>query len=126
MRYVFSRVPTLRIKFLCMFALVWPIISNSYDSSHLQQVLNRENCQNCDLSGSNLHKADLSGLNLSGTNFTGADLSEASLRYSVLEGGDLKGVNLAGANLRRANLRTVENSGSNLSFILFIALIYRV
>lgn len=104
------------------------------DLAHTQQLLNTNECQNCDLNRAGLVFADLAGAtlidadlsqanltqailrnaNLSGSNLAGAvlfraDLSGADLRYADLRGTDLREANLTGANLEGALLE-----GSNM------------
>jgi len=67
-----------------------------------------------DLSGANLHDANLSGADLSDANLSGAylryaNLHDAYLRYANLRYADLSYANLSGVNLRGANF-----SGANL------------
>lgn len=94
----------------------------------------------CELSGLNLQKANLSGANfyearLTKSNLQGADLSSANMGHARLvqanlrdadlteaycstanfEGADLRGANLTGAYLTRANLRGANLSGANLT-----------
>lgn len=94
----------------------------------------------CELSGLNLQKANLSGANfyearLTKTNLQGSDLSAANLGHARLiqanlrdanlaeaycstanfEGADLRGANLTGAYLSRANLRGANLCGANLT-----------
>ena len=62
-----------------------------------------------DLSGANLHKANLRWANL-----PGADLSEANLRWANLSGADLHRANLSGANLLDINLCGANLYGADL------------
>ena len=68
-----------------------------------------------DLSGVNLHDADLSGAKLRDAYLCDADLSGANLHDADLRGANLRGANFNGADLSDAELRDVYLSGANLS-----------
>ena len=63
-----------------------------------------------ELSGTNLHKANL----------LGADLSGANLNETTLNKADLRRANLRGANMREAHLREANLSGADLCRAYFI------
>ena len=78
-----------------------------------------KDCPGCNLSGSNLKKADLVGAKLQGADLSGANLSMANLRRADpqganLTGADLSFANLPGADLRGSNLKQVNFKGANL------------
>jgi uncharacterized protein YjbI with pentapeptide repeats len=77
--------------------------------SDLTQLLNTNQCTQCDLSNSGLVQANLVGANLQGANLVGANLSQANLT-----GADLRGANLTGASLHGANLTGANLTGANL------------
>ncbi|MEM7724743.1 MAG: pentapeptide repeat-containing protein [Cyanobacteria bacterium P01_A01_bin.45] len=85
-------------------------IAQAENPAHLSQLLSTKRCQNCDLSGTGLVRADLRGADLSGANLAGANLSRANLT-----GADLSGANLAGAGLFGANLNGTNLTGANVS-----------
>ncbi len=58
------------------------------------------NCTGCDLSGRDLHRADLSSVT-----YVGVDLSRANLRGANMRDAILIGVDFANADLRDADLR---------------------
>lgn len=72
-------------------------------------LLETKNCPQCNLSGANLNRFDLSGANLEGANLSrakmslvnlsGANLRNSDMREAVLNGADLAGANLSGADL---------------------------
>lgn len=68
-----------------------------------------KNPEEPDLSGANLHNADLSSANLFGT-----DLSEANLHNANLSSANLRGAKLHRADLRDANLCDADLIGANL------------
>lgn len=76
---------------------------------HLKQLIATKQCQQCDLSGAGLVRADLRGADLSGANLIGANLSRANL-----SGADLTGANLSGTGLFGANLSAAKLAGANL------------
>lgn len=63
------------------------------------QLLDENNCSDCDLTG-----VDLSGADLSGANLTGANLSNTNLSGANLTGADLTGVTFANTQVGGANL----------------------
>ena len=78
--------------------------------SHINQLLNTRNCNNCDLISAGLIHANLAGAQLRGANLINANLSQANLT-----GADLSGANLAGASLYGANLTGANLTGANLT-----------
>ncbi|MGB3236901.1 MAG: type IV pilin-like G/H family protein [Geitlerinemataceae cyanobacterium] len=76
---------------------------------HLRQLLQTQNCPDCDLTNADLRRldlpeADLNGANLGGADLSYADLTRANLSSANLAAVKLKGTNLTGANLANANL----------------------
>jgi len=76
----------------------------SENLQHTNQLLATKQCQQCNLSGTGLVMADLSGANLAGANLSNANLSRANLVGADLSGANLSGTSLYGANLSGANL----------------------
>ncbi len=76
--------------------------------------LSRANLSGVDLYRANLSGANLSGADLSRANLSRANLSEADLYGANLSRADLYGANLSGANLSGANLSRANLSGANL------------
>jgi uncharacterized protein YjbI with pentapeptide repeats len=68
-----------------------------------------------DLSGANLHGANLREANLHGANLREANLHEANLTEANLHGANLRGANLHGANLLRADLIEANLTEADLS-----------
>lgn len=81
---------------------------------HTQQLLSTRQCPNCDLSGSGLVLANLTGANLKGADLSRANLSRADLRGADLSGANLSGSSLFGVNLTGANLQGANLSGADL------------
>ncbi|NEO84585.1 MAG: hypothetical protein F6J87_10080 [Spirulina sp. SIO3F2] len=79
---------------LCMSLPAW-----AADPAAIAQLLETNQCVNCDLSG-----ADLAGANLFGANLVNADLSGADLSGAHLGSANLMDANLTDANLERAYL----------------------
>jgi uncharacterized protein YjbI with pentapeptide repeats len=81
-----------------------------------------KSCPECDLSGAELNRMDLSGSNLQGAdlteaklylvNFSGANLQNAHLRRAKLGGADLAGADLRGADLQGAELNGAYHEGA--------------
>ena len=82
--------------------------------SHISQLLSSKKCIECDLSGSGLVMANLSGAQLSRADLRHANLSRANLSGADLSGADLSGASLAGANLTGANLMGASLNGTDL------------
>lgn len=68
-----------------------------------------------DLSGADLHGANLTLADLRGANLTGANLDRASLRGAHLDGANLSRASLKGASLFRAKLASAVLAGTNLT-----------
>jgi uncharacterized protein YjbI with pentapeptide repeats len=66
------------------------------------------------LSGACLRKATFCGANLDGANIKDADLRESDLRDACLSNVNLCGTNLRAANLRRANLNKADLRNANI------------
>ncbi|MEM1426966.1 MAG: pentapeptide repeat-containing protein, partial [Cyanobacteria bacterium P01_H01_bin.130] len=66
------------------------IASRAADPQHLQQLLQTNSCENCDLRGAGLVYGNLQGANLQGANLQGANLSRSNLRYANLQGANLE------------------------------------
>ncbi|PSF34254.1 hypothetical protein C7H19_19180 [Aphanothece hegewaldii CCALA 016] len=90
------------------------VAAQAENIEHLSQLLSTKQCQQCDLSGSGLVMANLSGANLSGANLSGANLSQANLSGANLSGANLSGASLHGANLSGANLNGAMLNGTDL------------
>jgi uncharacterized protein YjbI with pentapeptide repeats len=73
-----------------------------------------EDLTNVDLSGANLTKADLGIVRLSQANLSGANLHLAQLNYSDLTNANLSGADLRLAQLMHAVLNEANLSGANL------------
>jgi uncharacterized protein YjbI with pentapeptide repeats len=73
------------------------------------------NLSGADLHGANLQWADLSKTTLWGTNFRGANLSGVDFYRASLRDADLHGANLSGADLRWANLQGADLHEADLS-----------
>jgi uncharacterized protein YjbI with pentapeptide repeats len=82
--------------------------------SDLTQLLNTNQCTQCDLSNSGLVQANLVGANLTQANLIGANLSQANLTGADLRGANLTGASLHGANLTGANLTDVNLVNTDL------------
>ncbi|MEM8546203.1 MAG: pentapeptide repeat-containing protein [Cyanobacteria bacterium P01_H01_bin.119] len=92
------------------------------DPADIQQLLQTNSCENCDLSEANLRGLDLQNAQLQGANLQGAwlnfsDLSRANLRQANLQGAEISGTIFQGANLQEADLTDaiVTNVCSTLS-----------
>ncbi|MFM6203890.1 MAG: pentapeptide repeat-containing protein, partial [Planktothrix sp.] len=69
----------------------------------VERLMSTNQCQQCDLSGSNLAEAKLEGADL-----LGANLEKANLRGANLKGADLSSANLIEADLSGADLRDTK------------------
>ncbi|MBL1211636.1 pentapeptide repeat-containing protein [Geminocystis sp. GBBB08] len=101
--------------------IIFPFSVNAENITHLTQLLNTKQCENCDLSqaglvmtnltGANLRGANLVGANLSRANLTGADLTNANLSNASFHGANLSGANLSGAILNNSDFRNAYVQG---------------
>ena len=82
--------------------------------SDLNQLLGTKKCPQCDLSGSGLVMANLTGAQLQDANLVSANLSQANLSGANLSGANLSGASLYGANLSGANLSGANLTGTDL------------
>jgi len=104
--------------FLCSIFSVPGIAAELSSSTTVQankkQLLETRGCPQCDLSGANLNRLDLSGVNLEGanlsraqmalTNLSGANLKNCDLREAIFNGADLAEIDLRGADLTGASM----------------------
>ena len=82
---------------LLLMGLSWQV--GAYDENDLKKLLATNDCQKCDLSGTNLEGAYLYAANLTGANLTGANLKHAYLN----------GTNLTNTNLTKTDLEYAKN-----------------
>ena len=85
--------------------------------SNVEILSEKKSCPQCNLSGAELNRFDLSGANLEGANLTRAkmylvNLSGANLRHSNLQEAQFGGADLGGADLRGANLTGTSFAGA--------------
>ena len=83
----------------CLIALILVGPVRAENLQHVQQLLETNSCQGCDLSGADLQNTHLIGADLRDANLTDANLEEANL-----EGADLSRANLENANLNQTCL----------------------
>lgn len=83
-------------------------------ASNLQQLLDTNDCDRCELRGVNLAGANLEKADLRGANLVGANLAGVNFRKAQLKGANLKGANLQGANLQNAVLSPDRGHPTNL------------
>ena len=72
-----SKMRCLLVLLINCCCFVGPV--QAYDQYSLQQVIQRQGCPGCDLTGANLTGFDLSNVNLSGANLSGAILTNVRL-----------------------------------------------
>ena len=84
--------------FISFIILLCFVNSFAFKEDHLINLINNNECTNCDLSGANL-----SNLKFENTNLSGSNLKNAILEYS-----SLYNVNLSNANLSNASLIELE------------------
>lgn len=102
----------MKLRILTAAAILAPVClatapASAANPEHLQQLLNTNICQKCDLSGADLKGANLNGADLRGANLNGADLSGAKLNAANLSNADLTNAKLTGVDLKDANLTDV-------------------
>ena len=101
--------------FILLTSVVFSHWTLAYEERDLQQLLEKNVCPGCDLTGADLSRralqyADLRAANLTGARLVQANLHQANLAGARLVAAQLIGVdftfsNLRGADLRRAFLR---------------------
>jgi uncharacterized protein YjbI with pentapeptide repeats len=101
------------------------IDSREIVDNNIQKLKESNACQDCNLTGADLRRADLSKADLRradlreaylhGANLREADLHGADLREAELNGADLSKANLTGADLRRADLSKADLWDSDLN-----------
>ncbi len=91
-----------------LMGLITTFPSQAENITHLNQLLQTKQCENCDLANAGLVMIDLKGANLRGANLVGANLSRADLT-----GADLRGANLSNASFHGANLSGANLAGAN-------------
>lgn len=100
-------------------SLIFPGNTKAEDLQDLNQLLQSNQCENCNLSDAGLVMMDLKGANLRGANLVGANLSRANLTGADLSGANLSNASFYGANLSGANLSNamVNNTDFRDSYV---------
>lgn len=113
----------MKIPVVLTFSLLAPlglaIPATAENPAQLQQLLETQNCQGCDLRDANLEGVSLRGADLTNANLSGANLRNADLRYANFRGANLAeavaiAADLQAANFTNANLRELDIRGANL------------
>ena len=91
------------------------IDSRAIVDNNIQKLKESNACQDCNLTGADLRRADLRGADLRRADLREAYLRGANLREADLHGADLSKANLSGANLREADLSKANLTGANLT-----------
>ena len=86
----------------------------SYENKKIIEI-DFNDLHDADLSGADLHDANLCNADLSGADLRHADLRNANLSYAYLNNADLRSANLSYANLNNADLRSADLRSANLS-----------
>ena len=110
---------TLGILFFSAVPMVGTAATSIEVQENIDTLVRTNTCAECNLSGAELNRLDLSGADLRGADLSNAtffltDLSGADLRGAVMRGTQLGGADLAGADLRQADLRGVRIAGAYL------------
>lgn len=74
-----------------------------------------KSCLNCDLSGANLNRLDLSGANLSGANLSRSSMALTDLSGANLQNTDLRGAVFTGADLADTDMRGADLTGTSFA-----------
>lgn len=97
-----------------LLTIAWIPAAQAENLDHVRQLLSTKQCQTCELSGTGLVFAQLSGADLSQANLARANFSQAMLAGANLSGANLSGASLNGANLSGAKLSGADLSGADL------------
>ena len=97
------------------------IAARAENPDHVRQLLETNECEECDLSGSRLEGLDLTGANLQGSQLNGANLTNTTLTRANLQDVNLSqttltGTTLQGANLTNASLQDATIGDSCIDF----------
>ncbi len=95
---------------ILFFCIVLSTILLGYNQAHIDKLLKKETCQECDFSDTNLSHLDFSAVEVQDSNFKGSNLKNSNFFMANLSGCDFSEANLEGAIFWKANL-----SFSNLS-----------
>ena len=95
------------------FAIAHPPMARAENPAHVQQLLQTNECLDCDLrnsylSGLDLTDANLAGSQLRGANLTDTNLTRANLHQVNLSEAILTNTTLQGANLEQSSLRNAR------------------
>ncbi len=100
--------------FLLADSLAAGELSPSTEVQENISILQESNhCPQCNLSGANLNRLDLSGANLEGANLSRAKLFLANLSGANLRNADLREAAFGGADLAEADLRGADLTGTS-------------
>ena len=109
-------------RFVCLALISFSVLANQVHagkfspSTEVQEnikiLIETRNCPQCDLSGANLSRFDLSGANLDGVNLSRSKLTLANLSGANLQNADLREANFAGADLANTDMRGADLTGT--------------
>lgn len=122
-QYLFSGLSLFSLSIIAGAAFCAELSISTEVQGNITTLQQTKNCPQCDLSGANLNRMDLSGANLEGANLSRAKLNLANLTGANLRKADLRdvvfgGADLAEADLRGADLRGTSFAGAYMSGIL--------
>jgi len=79
---------------------------------NIKILIETRSCPQCDLSGANLSRFDLSDTNLDGANLSRSKLALANLSAANLQNADLREANFSGADLANTDMRGADLTGT--------------
>lgn len=114
-QYLFSGFALLPLSIIASSALGGELSMSTEVQGNITTLQQTKSCPQCDLSGANLIRMDLSGANLEGANLSRAKLNLTNLTGANLRGADLREVGFGGADLAEADLRGADLRGTTFA-----------
>ena len=113
-QYVYSAMILLPILLLPDSLLAVELSPSTEVQKNIFILQESNQCSQCNLSGANLNRLDLSGANLEGANLSRAKLFLTNLSGANLRNADLREASFGGADLAEADLRGADLTGASL------------
>ncbi len=112
--YVYSGMIFLPFLVSANFLLAGELSPSTEVQKNISLLQETKSCPQCNLSGANLNRLDLSGANLEGANLSRAKLYLTNLSGANLRNADLREAGFGGADLAEADLRGADLAGTSL------------
>ena len=94
-------------------AVAGELLPSAEVQGNIAVLTETKNCVNCDLSGANLNRLDLSGANIEGANLSRSTMALTNLSGANLQNTDLREASFTGADLANTDMRGADLTGAS-------------